>query len=198
VTDSGRALPVWLRPTRRAINWTPLALITVSLLTTSIVLGWRMIEVPGLIQQVGVAGLAAAVALGLGDPARQLLQAVPTRPIVRLTRRVALLAGATALVVAAIAVGERVVGLSPTAEPELAAALVALAAIGLTVHAALSPTTDHANEAAAGAILLWVAAAFLPIALLPDPVRIAWLHHPWIVTTAAAAVTLGATTHPSA
>jgi hypothetical protein len=198
VTDTSAARPVWLRPTRRAIDWTPLALITAALLTTSIIFGWRMIEVPAFVQLVGVTGLAAAVAIALEDPARPLLQAVPTRPIVRLTRRVALLAGATTLAVAAIAVCERVVGLSPTAELEHAAALVALAAFGMSVYAALSPTIDHANEAAAGTILLWVAAAFLPIALPPDPVRMAWLHHPWIVTAAAAAVTVRATTHRAA
>jgi hypothetical protein len=191
-------MPVWLRPTRRAIDWTPLALVTTAVLATSIILGWRTIEVPAVIQRAGVAGLAAAAVLGLGDPARALLQAVPTPPITRLTQRVTLLASATAVAVAAIVICERVLALSPTVEPKLAAALIALAAIGVAVHAALSRTIDHANDAAAATILLWVAAAFLPSALLPDLARMAWLHHPWIVTTAAAAVTAAATRHRAA
>lgn len=198
MTDSGRGLPVWLRPTRRAIDWTPLALVTAALLATSIILGWRMVEAPLVIERVSVAGLASAAVLGLADPARALLQAVPTSPRTRLARRLALLAGGTMLAVAAIVACERVVGLSPTAERELAAALIALVAIGIAVHAALSPTIDGASEAAAGTIVLWVAAAFLPVPLVPDAVRAAWLHYPWIVTTAAAAVAISATRHRSA
>lgn len=191
-------MPAWVRPTHRAIDWTPLTLITSAILIASIILGWRTIEVPALIQDLGVAGLAAAVVISLGDPARALLQALPTSPIARLTHRVALLAGATTLAVAAIVAAEHLLALSPTAEPELATALIALAAIGIAVYATISPIVDRANEAAAGVILLWVAAAALPVAFLADPVRMAWLHHPWIVTAAAAALTLGATRHPSA
>lgn len=187
MTTTARARPVWLRPTRRAIDWTPLTLVTAALLATSIIVGWRMIAVPAFIQQVGVAGLAAAAVLGLADPARPLLQALPTRPIVRLTRRVTLLAGGTALALAALVACQRV--LSLTVQPALAAAVMALGATGVAVHTALSPASDHAHETAAATILLWVAAASLPIPVLPDPVRTAWLHHPWMVTAAAAAIT---------
>lgn len=193
-----RAVAGWLRPTRRAIDWTPLTLVTAAILATSVILGWRTIEVPALVQTLGAAGLAAAAVLGLGDPARPLLQALPTATITRLTHRAALLVGATTLAVVTIVIGERLLALSPTAEPNLAAALIALAATGTAVHHTISPTIDHANEAAAGVILLWVAAAAVPVAVLPEVVRVAWLDQPWIVTAAAAVVTLVATTRRSA
>ena len=196
--SAGRVVPAWLRPTRRAIDWAPLTLITGALLATATVLGWRRIEVPALIQYLAVAGLAAAAVLGLGDPARPLLQALPTPPIVRFSHRAVLLVGASALAAAVLVAAERLLALSPTSEPELAAALVALAAIGTAVHAVGNPIVDHANEAAAGSILLWVAAVALPTELVPESVRMAWLHHPWPVTAAAAAITIGATTHRSA
>ena len=189
-----RVVPAWLPPTRRAIDWIPLRLITAALLATATVMGWRTIEVPAVIQHLAVAGLAAAGVLGLGDPARPLLQALPTGAMARLAHRAVLLVGATALAAAVLVGGERVLTLSPTAEPGLAAALMALAAIGTAVHATCSPVTDHADEAASGAILLWVAAAALPVPFVPDPLRTAWLTHPWPVTAAAAFVTIGATT----
>lgn len=197
MTNTRCALPAWLRPTCRAIEWTPLTLLTAAILVTSIIFGWRTIEVPALIQHLAVAGLAAAAVLGLGDPARPLLQAVPTPPIARLTHRVTLLAGATTLAVAAVVASERVLAISPTAEPALAASLLALAAIGVAVHASVSPVSDHANEAAA-AVVLCVAAAALPLAFIADPVRMAWLHNPWPVTAAGVAITVGATTRRSA
>jgi hypothetical protein len=193
VTSTGLSSLAWLRPTRRAIEWTPLALVTAAILVTSSIFGWRAVEVPLIIRFLGVAGLAAAAVLGLGDTARALLQALPTPPLTRLGHRVLLLAGATALAVTAIGASGRLLGSSPTAEPELAGALIALAAVGIAVHSSLSSTVDHAEEAAAGVILLWVAAAALPLTSLAVPVSMAWLHRPSIVTAAAGAVTLFAT-----
>ena len=195
---AGRVVPAWLRPTRRAVDWAPLTLITGALLATATILGWRRVEVPALVQYLAVAGLAAAAVLGLGDPARPLLQAQPTPPIARFSHRAVLLVGATALAAGVLVAAERLLALSPTSEPELAAALLALAAIGTAVHALGNPIVDHANEAAAGSILLCVAAVALPTELVPESVRMAWLHHPWMVTAAAAAITIAATTHRSA
>lgn len=190
--------PAWLRPTRRAIEWTSLTFITAAILVASTILGWRAIEVPLFIRSMGVAGLAAAAVLGLGDPARPLLEALPTPPIARLGHRVSLLAGATAMAAAVIVASARLFGFSPTPEADLAGALIALTAIGIAVHAILSATVDHANEAAAGVILLWVVAGALPVASLADPVAMAWLNHPSIVIAIAATVTLGVTQHSQA
>jgi hypothetical protein len=93
---------------------------------------------------------------------------------------------------------ERALAASATVEPELAAALVAVAAIGIAVHTGLTPSIEHAHEAAAGAILLLAVASALPVGVIADPVRMAWLHHPWVVTAAAAVVTAGATRHRAA
>ncbi|CAN5829787.1 hypothetical protein BH24ACT5_BH24ACT5_03290 [soil metagenome] len=194
----GRGAPAWLRPTRRAVDWTPLTLITAALLTTTAVLRWRTTNVPVVVEVLAVAGLGAAAVLGLGDPARPLLQALPTPPIVRLAHRGALIAGATTLAAAVIVATQHLLELRPAAEPELAAAVVALIATGTAVQATASPTIDHAHEAAAGSILLWAATAALPIALVPDALRMAWLEHPWLVTATAAALTVAATSRRSA
>lgn len=192
-------VPAWLHPTVRAINWTPLALITAALSATVVTLGWRHIEVPSLITHLGVAGLAAAAVLGLDDPARPLLQALPTRPIAQLAHRAVLLVAATALaaagcVVVAIAVtGDRFVD-SRSTDPELAAALMALAASGTAVRAILGTRLEQAEEAAAGSILLWVGGAVVvPDAWVPEPLRLAWLDHPLLVTAVAVLVVIVAT-----
>lgn len=182
--------PAWLRPTRRAIEWAPLALVAAALLVASSSMRGPAIEVPPIIRFLGVASLAAAAVLGLGDTARALLEALPTPPLARLGHRVALLASATALVVAALGTSVRLLRLSPTAGPELAGALVALAASGIALHSTLSPRLDRAEEAAAGGILLWVAAAALPLPSFAIPVSMAWVQRPGIVTAVAVAVTL--------
>ena len=191
-------VPRWVTPTRRAIDWAPLTLITAALLATATLLGWRTIEVPAVVQYLAVAGLGAAAVLGLGDPARPLLQALPTPPLTRLAHRAVLLVGATALAASVVVAGERLLGLSPTADAELAVALIALAAVGTAVHAALGPIIDHANEAAAGSILLWVGVAGLAIAFIPDAVAMAWLNHPWQVSAISAVVIVGVTNRRSA
>jgi len=172
-------------------------LIVGALLVTAVFLGWRSIEVPPFLHYSAVAGLAAAAVLGLHDPARPLLQALPTPPIVRLAHRAVLLVGATTASVAILLAAERLLALSPTSEPELAAALVALTVSGAAIHAAADPIIDRASEAAAMAILLWVAAAAAPTAL-PVSMSTAWLNHPWPVVAIAGAVMLIATTHRSA
>ena len=185
--------PAWLAPTRRAIDWTPLALIAAALLATAAFLGWRTIDVPGVIQHMAVAALSVAAVLGLADPARPLLQALPTSPLTRLARRVVLLIGATTFVTAVLVVAEHLLAVTPTAEPELAAALFALATVGTAVHAVCDPISEHANEIAAGSILLWVSAMSLPVAFIPDTVHTAWLHHPWPIAATATVVIVCAT-----
>ena len=194
---AGTVGPAWLAPTRRAIDWTPLAVITGALLATTTLLGWRQIHVPILIHYLAIAGLASAAVLGLGDPARPLLQALPTAPITRLSHRWVLLVGATAAVVGTLLSAERLLGVTPTAAPQLAPALVALAALGTAVHTVAAPLTDHPHETAASSILLCIVVSALPLDL-PDTLRMAWLHHPWPVTAASIAVILAATTKSSA
>ncbi|MFN0029032.1 MAG: hypothetical protein ACKV2O_17880 [Acidimicrobiales bacterium] len=190
--------PAWLAPTRRAIDWTPLAVITGALLATATLLGWRQLEVPELLQYLAVAGLASAAVLGLADPARPLLQALPTTPITRLSHRGMLLVGATALAAGALLSAERLLDLTPTAAPQLAPALMALAALGTAVHTVAAPLTDHPHEAAAGSIMLCIVASALPLDFLPDTLRMAWLHHPWPFTAAATIVILTRITKPGA
>ncbi len=198
MSGAGTVGPAWLAPTRRAIDWTPLAVITGALLATAALLGWRQIEVPVLLHYLAVAGLASAAVLGLADPARPLLQALPTTPITRLSHRGILLVGATAVVVGALLSAERLLGLTPTAAPQLAPALVALAAFGTAVHTLAAPLTDHPHEAAASSILLCIVVSALPLDVLPDTLRMAWLHYPWPFTAAATIVILTRITKPSA
>ncbi|HUP75689.1 MAG TPA: hypothetical protein VM282_21805 [Acidimicrobiales bacterium] len=147
---------------------------------------------------MAVAALSAAGVLGLADPARPLLQALPTSPLTRLAHRAALLIGATAFVTVLLVAAERVLAVTPTAEPELAAALLALATAGTAVHAVCNPFVEHTNEIAAGSMLLWVASLSLPFAFIPVAVRVAWLHHPWPVTATATVVIVCAMTRRDA
>lgn len=199
MTGARRVALAWLRPTRRAIDWTPLIVIAAAQLAVGTVLGWRYGEVPGLVQHLAAAGLAASVVLSLHDPARPLLQALPTPLLVRLSHRVVLLLGATAATTAVLVVIVNLQASSPAVQPGLPAALIALIAFGIAVHAAAGPVIDHASELAASAVLLWVGTAVaIPAELVPDAVRFAWLEHPWPTTAAAMGVTLLATTHRSA
>ena len=190
--------PAWLRPTRRAIDWTPLTLITAALLVTAAILGSRGLEVPDVISHLAVAGLAAAAVLGLGDNTRPLLDALPTRAIARLGHRALLLTGATVLAAGVLVTTERLLDLSPTTEPGRAAALLALAALGTAVYAATHRMIDHAHEVSAAAILLLVAGSSLTTKVIPDTIRLAWLRDPWPVVSIAMVVILASTTRRSA
>jgi hypothetical protein len=66
------------------------------------------------------------------------------------------------------------------------------------VYALCNPSVEHANEIAAGSILVWVASPSLPFVFIPDAVRMAWLRHPWPVTATAMAVIVYAMTRRAA
>jgi len=155
--------------------------------------GWRDVEMPAIVRHAGVAGLAAAMLLGLDDPARPLLTALPTQSLERLLHRVVVLATAAGLVGTLLAVASWGVELSPSATSAEAAALVALLATGLAVFAVTAPRVDRAAEVAAVSVVLWVGAGVVPRFGLPAGMVIGWLEHPWPVAACASMVAVGVT-----
>lgn len=190
----GASRIAWLHPTRRAIDWTSLSLVTVALVGTQVLLAGRDGDVPDLIHYLAVGAVAAGTVLGLDDPAQPLLEAAPTSFPTRLVHRLIVLTGGVTLVVAVLAGTERLLGIRPAAGPGLAATLIALVAFGVAVHAISTPVIEHASEAAAAATLFWVIAALVvPPELVPQVVGRAWLDHPWPVAALATAATVAVT-----
>ncbi len=190
---SGPRRPAWLWPTARAVDLSPLATVTVVLAIVTVSFGWRDVEMPAIVRHAGVAGLAAAMLLGLDDPARPLVDALPTQALERLLHRVVVLATAAGLVGTLLAVASWGVELSPSATSAEVAALVALLATGLAVFAVTAPRVDRAAEVAAMFVVLWVGAAVVPRCGLPAGLVIGWLEHPWPVAACASMVAVGVT-----
>ena len=86
-------MTAWVWPTARSISWTPLAVVSACL---AAVAAWQDGWPPGLVG-IAAGALAAAQVVGLRDPAAALLAALPTGPVVRQSRRLALLVPAAAL-----------------------------------------------------------------------------------------------------
>ena len=152
--------------------------------------GWRDVEMPVTVRHAGVAGLAAAMLLGLDDPARPLMTALPTQALERLLNWVVVLATAAGLMGTLLAVASWGVELSPRATSAEAAALVALLATGLAVFAVTAPRVDRAAEVAAVSVVLWVGAGVVPRFGLPAGLVIGWFEHPWPVAACASMVTV--------
>ena len=186
--QSGPRRPAWLWPTVRAVDLWPVAIVTVVLGIVTVSFGWRDVEMPAIVRHAGFAGLAAAMLLGLDDPARPLVHALPTQALERLLHRVVVLATAAGLVGTLLAVASWGVELSPSATSAEAAALVALIATGLAVFAVTAPRVDRAAEVAAVSVVLWVGAGVVPRFGLPVVVVIGWLEHPWPVAACASMV----------
>ena len=178
--------PAWLKPTARAVPWQPLAGVA-GCLTAVCALALSTGRWPWGVLDIAAAGLAAAVAAGLHDPAANLLSAVPTSPARRRIRREALLVPAgVALWLAYLCVAHLV---APKVGWPVGPA-VALIATGLAV-VAWAPER-FAVEAGVAAPLMWVALARAGV-VLDEPYShwvFAFQHHPWIVTIAAAAALL--------
>lgn len=178
--------PAWLAPTARAVPWQPLAGVA-ACLTAVCVVALSRGHWPWGVLDVAAAGLAAAVAAGLHDPAANLLSAVPTTAARRRARREVLLVPAgVGLWVAYLAVGHAVApGVGWPVGPA-----VALTATGLAV-VAWAPERI-AVEAGVAAPLMWVALARAGVVLDQQytEVAFAFQHHPWIVTVAAGAALL--------
>jgi hypothetical protein len=178
-------MPAWVVPTARAIPWTPLMVVAACLAVITAVAAHAGMW-PVVVLGIASAALAAALVAGLRDPAAALLSAVPTSPARRRARRQALLLPA-GLVVWLLSVWAARQWESAVGWP--IGQLAALTATGFAV-AAWAPARISL-EAGVAAPLLWYAAARAG-GLGPDPAELplAWLHHPWIVTTAALAALL--------
>ena len=198
MTVTSIARTTWVRPTVRAIDWTPLFLVTGTTLAAEGVIGWTGIDPPAFVLYTGLGGLAASAVLGLGDPAQSLLQPLPATTFMRLLHRTALLSASTAFSVCAIVITAKLLDLSPHLGPDLSASLVALAAVGVAVHAIAGAVSHRRHEIAATTILLWVAAAAMPLPAALDVVRLAWLDRPGWVALVAVATTIGGTRRRSA
>jgi hypothetical protein len=176
----------WVVPTARAIGWSPLAGVAVSLLAVTAVAAYAG-SWPVAVLGIAAAALSAALVAGLRDPAAALLSAVPTSPGVRRARRQALLVPAgLALWLAYVAAGRHW-------EPGVGWSLGTLAALATTgLAVAVWAPARAAVEAGVAAPLLWYAATPAGGSLEGEyaEVLLAWQHHPWIVTVAAVAALL--------
>jgi hypothetical protein len=178
----------WLVPTARATSWGALAVVglAVAALGAGATYDGRW---PGDLLGVVAGVLAAAVVVGLRDPAESLLAAVPTSAAVRRARRLALLLPVAAAVwLAYLWPGHDLV---PSLGWPLGPA-AALVATGVAVCAWAPP--GRGVVAGVAVPLLWVAAARVAGDTdgLAGGVLLAWQAHPWTVTAAATAALMTA------
>ena len=155
--------PVWLAPTARSISWWALAAGAACLVTATAAAeytGRSPAELVGVI----AAALAAAVVVGLRDPAAALLAAVPTSLAVRRGRRLVLLVPVE-LAIWAATVDRSLGGVVALTAAGLAAAVWAPGSAGLAAGVAVP--------------LVWVVAARAG--------GLTWDQHSQLVTIAALA-----------
>ena len=176
-------MTAWVVPTARAIGWSPLALVGLLLVGLSAVTAYAG-SWPVALLGIACAAVAAGVVAGLRDPAAALLAAVPVPPWTRLLHRLVL------LVPAGVAVWLAYLWPAQTEVPGLGwpvAPVLALAACGAVV-ADRAPGWLGAT-AGVGVPLLWAAVGLVAGPLDEDVAELVlpWLHHPWLVITAATA-----------
>jgi hypothetical protein len=169
-----------VRPTARAIAWTPVLAVSVGLLSIAALL--RLADRPvDVVLGVGAAATASALVFALDDPAARLLAPLPTSAMTRRLLRLALVAAVAVpswLLVAALLPGDGL-GLLP---------LLALTSTGVAVATRLRPGVSVAPAAAAP--LLWVAAGQLvggALGIVGD-VATLWQTHPAYVAAAGLAL----------
>jgi hypothetical protein len=156
-------MPAWLTPTVRSISWWPLATVAACIAATTAAAEYADRSAVDLVGVVAAA-LAAAVVIGLRDPAAALLSAVPTSLAVRRARRLALLVPVEVAVWMA-AVDRSLGGLAALTAAGLAVAVWAPGSAGLAAGVAVP--------------LAWVVAARAG--------GLAWDLHSQLVTVAALA-----------
>ena len=179
-------MTAWVVPTARAIGWLPLTAVGGGLVALSAVAAYAD-RWPTAMLGIASAAVAAGAVAGLRDEAASLLAAVPVPALTRLAHRLVL------LVPAAVAVWLAYLWPGQAAEPGPGwpvAPMLALAACGAVV-------ADRAagwwGTAAGVAVpLLWAAAGHVagPFDTKVAEVLLPWLHHPWLVITAATAALL--------
>lgn len=180
--DRRSASAAWLRPTIRAVPWRPLLLVAGALggaLALTHAAGAP--PAPSTLVGAALALLAAAALLGLDDPARDVLAALPTTAARRRAHRLALLVPALAVAGAALlAVGR---WSDVTSEPagSVTATLAALTIAGLLVACLIERRrAELTAPAGAGAPVVWVlVATALPEAGMAGEVAHGWADRPW-------------------
>ena len=176
------ARAAWLVPTSRALPWRPL-LVVVPTLTAALAIAFvaGADPAPPTLLGLAVALLAAAALLGLDDPARSLLAAVPTslarRRAHRLVLLVPVLVGAAATL---LAVAHRLDLVTATVTSGTAS-LAALVAWGLAAGRLVERwRPELVAPVAAGTPIAWVlAAAALPADGVVGDLAHAWAAQPW-------------------
>ena len=171
-----------VRPTARAIAWTPVLAVSAGLLSIAALL--RLADRPvDIVLGLGAAATASALVFALDDPAARLLAPLPTSAMTRRLLRIALVTAVALpswLLVATILPGDGL-GLLP---------LLALTSTGVAAATWLRP--DRSVAPAASVPLLWVATGQLlggTLGLLGDAATL-WRTHPAYVAVVALALVI--------
>jgi hypothetical protein len=191
----GRAgsITPWLAPTVRAVPWWPLA-IAVTALASALAAAHVAAAAPAppTLVGLGLALIVAAAILGLDDPARDLLAALPTSLARRRLQRLVLLVPSALGAGAALLLGGRHLGLVLESATAALASLAALAALGMLAgRLAERRRIDLLAPVGAGASIAWaLASAALPAHGLVGATAHGWADRPWPWVVAAAAAVL--------
>lgn len=183
-----------VRLTARAVDLSALAFVTVAGALTIVAVGALDRAAVGPTAQACGGALAAAAALALRDPARELLDAVPMSPRLRLLQRSAVIVPSTLLAALLLGVlAQRSVGGSSFVVSGVESVL-ALVGVGIAATACCARRWPDAAPGAGAAVALgWsTASTFLPAT--GGWFWSAWTTHPWIVIVTTAALTWLAST----
>jgi hypothetical protein len=171
------ARAAWLVPTSRALPWRPLLVVVPTLaavLAIADVAGAG--PAPPTLLGLAVALLAAAALLGLDDPARSLLAAVPTSLARRRAHRLVLLVPVLAVSTATLLAVAHRLDLVTATLTSGTASLAALVAWGLAAGRLVERwRPELVAPVAAGTPIAWVVAA----AALPADSAVGDLVHTW-------------------
>lgn len=172
----------WLVPTARAVAWRPLAVVVPTLaVALALAHSAGAASVPPMLLGVALALLVAAALLGLDDPARDLLAAVPTNLARRRAQRLALLGPAAVGATVGLLVAGRQLDLAADPVGSGVASAAALSAVGLLAgRIAERWRMELLAPVGAAAPIAWVlVAAALPVEGVLGEVANGWAERPW-------------------
>jgi hypothetical protein len=182
-------IPAWVRPTVRLVPWAALLLPLAAGTSLARLLGAADLDPPQLLALVVVAALAAAVALALDDPARELTATLPVGPRHRAAQRLAL-AGPIGLGAWTVASRSLLPGTALSEVVGLAASLSAVAVAAAVVAERSRPGAGSAVGAATPLAVVTVG-VLLDARAGASPLEL-WAEHPWAIAATAVAVAAAA------
>lgn len=184
----------WLLLTARAVAWWPLAVVAPVLGVAAGIAGAAEAgPISSTLLGVALALLAAATLLGLDDPARDLLAAMPTTLVRRRAQRLALLGPAVLGLSATLLLSGRHLDLVVERPSSALGSVAALLTVGLLAgRVAERRRAELVAPVAAGTPVAWVLlAAALPARGVLGGLAHGWAERPWLwVVGAIAALVL--------